>query len=196
MRTLLFLLLTTSTGWANCPTKEDMKSGIRFDVDENEYEIFRTVSNHVIEAKFHLEDGTIFRNLLGQGIYLLEVVDIENDSPVPSSRSTYTFPLAPVDLPLPTPGATWKTGVAILAPDGFDAEEQIYTFGEWTETNFGACTYKSMPISITYATQEEDLGTKDTLNWLPDLGISYLMATHDGSETTTYTYKSLRAVGK
>lgn len=196
MRSVLLLVFSATPVFAACPTIDDMKSGVRFDLASGEYETLRLVNDTLVESIFHFDGGGALRNLLAHGLYLVEVVDLENDTPVPSTRSVYTYPVEPNFMPMPSVGGSWSTGAALLTSNGIEYETQIYKYGDWAETSFGACTYKSMPITIDYVFEGEFSGDRDIINWLPELGFGYLAGSIEGEDRTDYTYISIQKLAK
>lgn len=187
----LALTLCPIAALADCPTGENLNNGIRFQVIGGDNEVFRTHGTPgVVEAFYNASDGYTTRTLLGQGVYLLEVLDFENNEPVPDSRSTYGFPTTPAEMPLPKPFGGWAVKVGTLNSDGPGSEVQSYSFGDMTEYSFGACTYQMIPVHIRY----EDDEAVDVLHYLPQLGLSYLAEVRSVDGTDVYSYYQIEAV--
>lgn len=184
-------LLSTQSALA-CPVSGDLATGIRFGVDDGDFETFRQMRPGVIESTFVAADGTVYRNLLGQGIYLLEWTDIVEGKPDMDSRSVYAFAMTPETLPLPEPGGFANLGVLVNAGGTLEQEMQMYSFGEASEITFGECRYAMIPIEVRYA---PDNGQGLTvLNYLPDLGLAYFTESTANGQTDTYTYHSIEVV--
>lgn len=175
-----------------CPVATDLEAGIRFGVDKGDEEVFRSLRPGVVEAIFTHADGGATRSLLGQGIYLLELMDMDGAEPDPSTRMTYAFPQNAEDLPLPVPGSTAQFSLLRNERGNFESEVQSYDFGPKGRATFGACTYDMIPIEIRYS--EDDSNTVDLLHYLPELGIAYYAgSTYDGT-TDRYIYHRIEAV--
>ncbi|MCB1333218.1 MAG: hypothetical protein KDK26_06090 [Roseivivax sp.] len=175
-----------------CPTAEDLATGIRFRIEGGDTETFRRHERPgVIEALFQAHDGYASRVLLGQGLYLLELIELENGVLVPASRTTYGFPQAPDAMPVPVPGGGWTVRVGSLTEAGTDSDTQTYSFGPMTEYSFGACTYRMIPVHLRYASDAELM---DVLHYLPDLGISFLSESRYTGGSDSYRYYSVEAL--
>lgn len=185
---LLLFLTSAAPALAVCPRATDLDHGIGFDIAGGEQEEFRRTGDHMIESRYYFDAESGARNLLAQGVYLVEVVDLEHDRPVPATRATYSYPLQPDQMPVPVPGARWDTGVVILSSEGISSETQVYTFGEMTRISFGDCTYDMMPIQIGYRAGSESSEQVDLIHWLPELGISYLAGSVIDGQEDTYDY--------
>jgi hypothetical protein len=170
---------------AQCPTHSDLDRGILFYVEGGDTEKFRQSTNGLIEATYMYGPGEGSRVLLAQGIYLVELIDIENNQLKPDTRSTYGFPLTMDKLPKPSPGGIWSVRAVSLDEDGLTSEMQIYRFGAMTELTIGACSYDMIPIEIRYP---EDDDTVDFLHYMPALKLSYLSGTQDSDGASSYVY--------
>lgn len=193
---LMLLCLTAPLGAAACPTGADLVGGIRLTDPDGVTETFREMQPGVVRGLYTLDDTTTIRNLLGQGVYLLEVVDLENGAPVPDTRSTYSFPIAPADMPRPTPNGGWTTKVATLIDGSLGSETQVYSFGALTTQTYGACSYNMIPITVSFPPDPSDY--RDTLHYLPALGFSYLAEsafTENGERNVDrYSYVTIEAL--
>lgn len=186
----LSLALATQAQSADCPTADALASGIRFGLSSGETETFRRLENGLVEAKFEAPDAYVSRALLGQGIYLLELVDLVDGQPDPATRATYSYPVDPSELPLPDPAGSWAAKVAVFEGGELETEHQAYSFGTETTAGFEGCSYTMIPIEIVYGSGSD----RDTLHYLPELGLAYLAAaTYDGS-TDLFSYVSITAL--
>lgn len=188
--TPILLLVLAGAARAACPTAADLPGGIKFNTSDGEFEAFRRLDNGLVQGFFGLDSHIGSRTLLARGIYLLEVVDVENGVADATTRTTYSYPNAPADMPEPTPGGTWTVTAATLANGQIGSERQIYEFGEKTEISFEDCRYDMMPITIFYP-DENDPARRDVLYYLPALGISYLAEFHDRETAALYDYISI-----
>ena len=187
----LALSVIPVTAFADCPTVSDLETGIRFTIEGNETETFRTTAPGVVTSIYTFGDGADLRVLLGQGVYLLELIDIENGKPLPDTRTTYSYPERPADLPAPQPDATWQTTAAVFENGTLRSETQSYTSGTPTRVSFGPCSYDMFPIEILYS---GDQTSTDTLHYLPEFRISYLASSIGQEATDVYTYLSIEAL--
>ncbi len=186
------LALFPTVAMAACPTAEDLTDGIRFDVVGGDWEVFKRLNSNAIEARYFFGAGSGVRNLLAQGLYLVEFADFEDNDILHSTRVTYSFPLSLGDMPVPQENGGWNTkAVAFSLEDGFYTETHVYTFGTERTKVFGACSYKMLPIEIRYPIDGEDTGDVDVIHWLPELGIGYLAASKGEDYHDTYDYISI-----
>ena len=190
IRILLPLIALTGAAEAACPTADDMTRGIKFTSASGEYEAFHSVGADMVEGMFGLDSHQGSRTMLARGLYLVEVVAIENGKADPATRSTYSFPLPPSEMPLPVPDGGWSVTVATFADGRIGSEKQIYSFGQLTRQTYQACSYDMMPITIRYP-DENDPQRRDVLHYLPELGISYLAEFHDRDASDIYDYISI-----
>jgi hypothetical protein len=176
-----------------CPVAGDLDKGIRFAVDGVDSEVYRRVGPAMVEAIYYPEgDGTPSRTLLAQGIYLVELSDLVDGAPDPSTRSTYAFPGRAEDLMLPAPGQSVTYDIAISSGGDLSQERQIYDFGQPFTINFGACEYEMYPIEIAY--QPDDSGTVDLLYYMPALKISIYVGSDYADGSDRYVYSNIEVV--
>jgi hypothetical protein len=177
---------------AQCPTVADMQTGIRFSVDHTDSETFRTLGPGLVEAIYRYEDGYSVRSLLGQGVYLLELVDLVDGAPDISTRTTYGFPQNAEDLPVPQPGASLSFDVVMNEAGSLNRDTQVYSVGSETVQVFGTCQYRMLPIEVRYPLMDET--TVDLLHYLPELGLAYLAGGTYEDGSSVYTYHAIEAV--
>lgn len=191
---LLYGLLLAPVAYADCPTRADLATGIRFEVATGEWEVFRQISDAIIQATYFYEPGEATQVLLGQGVYILQIIERENDALVPSSRQTFSYPLQPADMPDPSDGGGWNVDAAVLSDEGLSREIQIYEFGAPQQQVFGECAFQMIPITYRYRLADTDSFDTDTLHYLPELGISYLAASQGVDFNETYEYIAVQAL--
>lgn len=188
----LALQTISGTALAQCPTSEALAAGIRFGIDGGDTETFRSFAPGVIVSLYEAADPPASRVLLAQGVYLLDLIDIEDGKPQPGTRTTYSYPMKPPDMPVPQPGGSWSVTAAVFDMGDLRSEEQVYSFGAAATATYGTCRYDMVPITITYPGDTGD--AVDVLHYLPSLGLSYLaQSTYDGT-TDRYDYTSIEAV--
>ncbi|MCR8550353.1 hypothetical protein M4578_21230 [Salipiger sp. P9] len=185
------LLALPSGALADCPSSADLDRGIRFHIEGGDTEVFRRYGPDVI-ASVYSSGGEDTRVLLGRGMYVLEVADMSQGAPVAESATVYAFPMAPSEMPLPSPEAGWTVNVAVKEAQGLDQELQIYSFGPLSEVSFGECVYTMIPVIQSY--RPDPFEVVDFVNWLPELGLSYLVRSTDVDGEDRYVYSGIERV--
>ncbi|MGP6086897.1 hypothetical protein [Antarctobacter jejuensis] len=175
-----------------CPVADDMGKGIRFTVDGTDTEEYRRQSAGLIEVLYITAQGDVTRNLLGQGVYLLEYVDVIDGTPDLSTRTTYAFPGKPEDLKVPEPGASVTYDVVVNYAGDLDKEQQIYSFGQKSLLNFGACEYEMIVAEVRYSPDETE--TIDYLYYLPEFGFAYYVGSDSVDGATRYIYSNIEVI--
>ncbi|MBV7396056.1 hypothetical protein [Mameliella sediminis] len=175
-----------------CPTGADVAKGIRFTVEETDKEEYRRIGPAMIEAIYSTADGAATRNLLAQGVYLVELVDLIDGTPDQTTRITYAFPGRAEDLKLPEPNGEVAYDVAINNFGDFDKERQIYDFGPMAKINFGSCEYDMIPIEIRY--DPDDANTVDILYYLPEFGFSFYAGSDYDGGSDRYRYSNIEVI--
>lgn len=195
---LLPALLLPSYAFADghCPLAADLAAGIAFDIGEGDTEVYRAANDGVIEVLYTGSDGFQSRTLLGQGVYLLELIDMQNDVPDPSTRTTYTHSFTPAKMPVPKPNGAWVSEVAVLDQGRIDREVHDHRFGPAGQLTIGSCTYNKIRVTVRYDDEDKSV---DTVDYLTDLGIGLLVgvAYDNGDGTRTddvYSYLGIRAL--
>ncbi|WP_208353529.1 hypothetical protein [Pseudaestuariivita rosea] len=137
-------------------------------------------------------DGT-WRTMLAKGIYLIEVIDVINGNPDPSSRFLVNFDTAVQDLPLPTDQETFEVVATSSYPGDVPVSEtHNYSFGPAETLQVGDCSYQSIPITMRYMSDVES--SIEIVDYLPELGTSFLrFEQYDDQERYTYRLLSLTA---
>ncbi len=196
MRTLVLALALTApaAAVAACPTAADLETGIRFEVAGGEWEIFTTLPNGMIVSEYFLEPKVSSRTILAKGLYMVELVDLENGDFVPGTRSTFAFPVAPDQMPDPRDGGGWNLQVAVSDQDGLFAETQVYEFGTVQNQTYGACTYDMIPVNFWFGEGEIDPELYDVMHYLPQLGIAYLAEAKGGEYADVFDYVGISVV--
>jgi len=190
----LALICLGHSAMAACPTASDLEAGIRFDIAGGEWEVFTRLPNGIIASEFFLEPGLSSRTLLARGLYMVELIDLENGDFVPGTRSTFAFPVAQDDMPDPQAGGGWNLQVAVTEPEGFFVETQVYEFGAPQKQTYGPCTYDMIPVSFWFAEGEIDPELYDVLHYLPELGIAYLAEAKGGEYADVFNYVGISAM--
>ncbi len=162
---------------AACVTADNLERGIRVDYEDDASEVIYRFGPNTLAADY-LEGGQrTSRSLLLHGVYLVEYLGFDNGSDVPDYRDTYSFPPGPDGMPLPYPGGTFDVTATTLIDGSLDREAQSYVFGAEQSYQLSGCTYRMVPVLITYPDDPEPW--TDYLNYLPDLGLSLYVASRD-----------------
>jgi len=187
MRAALFALTFLATpAFAQCPTAADMDKGVRLTDLDGYSETYRKEGAHFIRSEW--TDGTSegSRFLLLKGLYMVEYFDTTDGDVISGSRSTHAYPLKPKDAPLPVADGRWDTEVVTLDSSGMSNSRESYIYGPSTQVTIGGCTYEMLPVIGIY---HDDDGYEETLNYLPELGFSYLVESRTkGADAERYTY--------
>lgn len=182
------LCFLASPALAACPQMGDLATGIRATMSDGTYEDYRDLRPGLVEMIGNYDDGYIARNLLGQGVYVVELSDMEDGKIAPDSRTTYSYPVEVTELPIPQPGARWSGQTAGRDYEGFFSETQTHTWGAMTRATYGECSYDLIVGRFAYS--GDGYSYKEEIHYLPELGIGLLASYADGdeSETDVYTY--------
>jgi hypothetical protein len=179
---------------ASCPTADDLDGGIRVLSPDGEEEVFTRRSEHIVTAEYRYEDGEGSQSLLAQGIYIVQIVDVTGGALDTTSRLTYTYPLKPGAMPMPTPQLSWNIEALTFDSNGVGREPQIIKFGDATRLTIGKCSYAMSPIVITFPDSDD---YKETLYYLPELGLSLLAEVQDqGEDPEIYQFSDIEALVK
>lgn len=186
------MVLSPLASFAQCPSIADLEKGILFKIDTNHSELFRTLPSGVTEAIYSENGQPLTRTMLAKGVYLLELVDLENGTPIADTRVTYSFPQSSADLPDAQPETQFLATAAVLEGGNIRSERQVYNTGPLSSVAIGDCSYEMFTITITYP--DDNANNSDVLYYLPALKIAYLAeATYDGN-TDKYSYSGIEAV--
>ena len=191
--TLLGLFAAPALAWANCPTAADMAAGIKLTQDDGTVEVYSTQSDILVLVDSYYTDGYQTRYTLAHGVYLLDRVDIEDDVPVADSRATYTFDMSPEQMPLPESGGRLRTRQVVRDFDGVYTDKVSGQWQDAVQMAFGDCTYTVIPGVIEYSS--DGYSYTEGLNYLPELGLSYL-SMYDDSEVNQPEYYWVRRIEK
>ncbi|MEO0930955.1 MAG: hypothetical protein AAFY14_09950 [Pseudomonadota bacterium] len=180
-----------SSAFADCPTSADRATGIKATLSDGSVEEYRDLSPGLVEVIARYADGYTARNLLGQGIYVVELSDIEDGQIVPTSRITSAYPMSADAMPIPKPGSEWTVKVAMRDADGFFQEQQSHDWGALTTATYGDCSYDMIPGALNY--QGDGYSYAEEIHYLPALGLGLLISYDhgDGSPPDTYSYVAI-----
>jgi hypothetical protein len=195
---LTVLLLTPLPALAQqaCPTAADLDRGIRVTFADGGVETYRNAGPGVVHVVAVETDGSGAEMDLGQGIHLLSWQATSSGVADPSTRQDYNYNgVAPADLPRPSPGGKgWSSPVTVTAPDGTYDEPQRHSYGPLTAVTVGQCSYQSIEVTISYATQDN---YREMVRYIPDLGLGWLEWNEaDGMERLPVAATAITRAGK
>lgn len=192
MRTsLLLTFCLASPALAQCPTGADLEAGITLTDTFGTTETYWRDSEHFIRGSWSDGDGFGARFRLLKGLYVVEAFDMEHGEILPSTRSTFSYPVDPEDAPLPSEGERWDINVIAWDQDGPRSARESHIFGPIVETTLGGCSYDMIPIIALYPDAD---GYEETLNYLPELGFSYVVEMRPANEPAErYSYVRIEA---
>ncbi len=179
LRALSVFVLATPA-FADCPTAVDLPTGVKATLSDGSTEEYRTVRTGLVELIARYDDGYDARNLLGQGVYVIELADLEDGQIVPESRITSSYPMSADAMPLPQPGARWSVAVGMRNADGFFKEKQTHSWGEITQVSYQGCTYDMIPGEFLYT--GDGYSYREDIHYLPELGVGLLVSYADGDD--------------
>ncbi|MEL6681683.1 MAG: hypothetical protein AAFQ09_03450 [Pseudomonadota bacterium] len=194
IRACLFAVMA-SPALADCPTSADLATGIKATLSDGTIEEYRAFRPGLVEIISRLEDGVTTRTLLGQGIYVIELADLENGQIVPDTRITASYPMNADAMPLPEPDGKWSVAVGMRDAGGFFQEKQSHRWGELTQATYQGCTYTMLPGQLVYT--GDGYRYDEEIHYLPELGISLLISfSEDGAVPDKYSYNAFEIMGK
>ena len=176
---------------AVCPTAEDLDTGILFRTLDGDTELFRRVSENVVLSTY-TSGSEESRILLGQGLYVLDNVGLAEGELLPETQVRFSYPMPAAEMPRPTPEGDWAVDVTVEEGGGSEPERQSYAFGPVTEIGLGKCTFDMIPVVQTYSPDPYEV--TDYVNWLPELGVSYLVQSSHAHGEDRYIYTSVETV--
>ncbi|MGH1415225.1 MAG: hypothetical protein ACRBB0_17175 [Pelagimonas sp.] len=187
---LAVLGLTATICHADCPIAADLDKGIRFQGDDGAMETFVQWTDGVVASNYSDPDMTGMRSMLGQGVYLLEIIDVEDGHLVPHTRLTFAHEMAASAMPKPVAGGDWRAQTYSWGGYENGMEVAIYAFGEQGTKTFGSCSYDMIPIEVSF----DPAGRIELLNYLPELGLAYVVGLEENGQLDRFDYTSIEAV--
>lgn len=174
---LCFATLIASPAFAQCPTGADLDRGIVFTSDLGDVETYTQQPNGIVQIDALSDDGIIYRTLLGQGVHVLQLSDLEDGAVLPDSIVSTSYPMAANALPVPKPRDTWTVETMINAYGDIYAETQTQTYGTLTTYKVGDCTYDAVPAKFRY--DSDGFTILEDIIYFPTLGLSLLVGYQD-----------------
>lgn len=182
---VLFCLAPTLGSAQNCPTADDLARGIRVDRSGGYSEVFRAGGQGIIAVQGYIDRKYEYDLELAGGLQLLSYSGNVGETPQPDDGLTYDYGLPLADLPGPVPNGRWQSAVTVTGIDGPFSEPQLYAYGPQEQISIGGCPYAIISATIAY---QNDNNYIETIQFLPDLGISVLIQQGDDSgPPTVYT---------
>lgn len=179
---VLFCLLPSFGLAQNCPTANDLTQGIRVDRSGGYTEYFRRGGQGIIVVQGYIDRKYEYDLELAAGLQLLSYSGNVGETADAEGDLTYDYGAAIDTLPGPVPGGRWKSAVTVIAKSGPFSEPQLYAFGPLEQINIGGCPYAMISATIAY---QNDNNYIETVQYLPDLGISVLVQQGDDSGAPT-----------
>lgn len=183
---VVFFSLLPTLGFAqNCPTAVDLTKGIRVDRSGGYSEYFRNGAPGVISVEGFIDRKYEYDLELAGGLQLLSYSGNVGETPEPDDGLTYDYGLPVAGLPGPVPNGRWQSAVTVTGIGGPFSEPQLYAYGPLQQISIGGCPYAMISATIAY---QNDNNYIETIQFLPDLGISVLVQQGDDSgPPTIYT---------
>ncbi|WP_296420313.1 hypothetical protein [Pseudooctadecabacter sp.] len=169
--------LAASPVLADCPTGADLESGIVFTTDTGETDTYTSRPNGIVQIDALSPENVTYRTLLGKGIHVLQLSDLENGQVLSDSIVSTSYPMAAAELPVPEPGTRWRVDTMINAYGDIYPETQTQTYGQMTAYTVGDCTFDAIPAKFRY--ESDGFTINEDIIYLPDLGLSLLVAYED-----------------
>jgi hypothetical protein len=172
-----------------CPTANDLAQGIRVDRSGGYTEVFRAGGQGIIAVEGFIDRKLEYNLELAGGFQLLSYSGNVGESPVADDGLTYDYGVPHADLPGPVANGRWQSAVTLTGIDGPYAEPQLYAYGPLEQISIGDCSYAMILVTIAY---QNDINYIETVQFLPDLGISVLVRQgDDNTEPTEFTIQRI-----
>ncbi|RBW42014.1 hypothetical protein DS901_14845 [Loktanella sp. D2R18] len=196
MKHLFCLAALAGPAWADCPVAADLAAGITFQMGPDVSETYQMLSADQVALTSTYSDGYVSRALLGQGVYLLEFVEIDNGVPALDTRVDYVFSILPDEMPAPEPGGVFLGRMTVSDSAGTYEDKVVARWGALEQRTYGDCTYDM--IAGTLASSGDGYPYEEGIHYLPELGIGYLATYLDveTDEMDVYEVTGIVPVGK
>lgn len=155
-----------------CPGPADKGRPIAVQFESGLVEVHRTEDGQVWTIEAFEAGEMIYRLEVAHGTHLLSYVEMVGQMPVEESRVTYDYGRTVPDMPAPSPAGRWQVDVNVTDSSGVFVEGQMQAYGAVTDLTIGACSYQMIPVLIAYDTDDFYV---EQINYLPELGIGYLV---------------------
>lgn len=166
------ILALPNAAFATCPTaKSDLDKGIHLTSDgPQSIRYRRDAQGHVLVEDFPLGDF-VFSYLATTmfGIYPLQEGTAYLGETMPDSLASMAFAVPSGNLPEPTPGLAFHSPVQISGTEG-PGPLLFVSVGQPQQTNFGDCTYETLPVLARMAGQTDDHLSR--FHYIPALGFA------------------------
>ncbi len=193
-RMIAFVIVFAPTVAAaqDCPTANDLARGIRVDRSGGYTEVFRAGGQGIIAVEGFIDRKLEYNLELAGGFQLLSYSGNVGESPVADDGLTYDYGVPDADLPGPVANGRWQSAVTLTGVNGAYSEPQLYAYGPLEQISIGDCSYATILVTIAY---QNDVNYIETVQFLPDLGISILVRQgDDNTEPTEFTIQRIGVV--
>lgn len=179
---------------SECLTADDLLEGIHVDYSEGGSGIYRAIGDDLVEfvELGTAEGGGDLRFVSRFGLYDIEASARIDGVVSPDHRVRYDYEGAPLEPPAAR-ALAWTGQVVTTFPGDHHLEETAaYVFGEEGRTSFGDCSYRSLPVNVTFIGAEG--WESQAFVYFPDLGFAALIGhTRQGSAAQSLSLAALRA---
>lgn len=178
---------------SECLTADDLLDGIHADYSEGGSGIYRAIGDDLVEfvEMGTAEGGGDLRFVSRFGLYDIEASARVDGVVSPDHRVRYDYEGAPLQLPK-AKALAWTGQVVSTFPGDQHLEETAaYVFGEEGRSAFGDCSYRSLPVNVTFIGAEG--WESQTFVYFPDLGFAALTGhARQGSAGQSLSLAALR----
>lgn len=178
---------------SECLTADDLLDGIHVDYSEGGSGIYRAIGDDLVEfvEMGTAEGGGDLRFVSRFGIYDIEASARIDGVVSPHHRVRYDYEGAPLEPPV-AKAIAWTGQVVATFPGDHHLEETAaYVFGEEGRIAFGDCSYRSLPVNVTFIGPEG--WESQAFVYFPDLGFAALTGhSRQGSTAQSLSLAALR----
>ncbi len=190
---LIFLAATPAV--AKCPVKDDLfAGGIEVRWDDDTVEVYRDIGGGLVQTESVYGDGYVSRLKLAKGVYVAELVDLNDGVLDLDSVVMYRYPMAAEDMPLPEANGQWRVHTTYTDTYESYKETQTHIWGAEQTVTYGDCTYAVIPGRLEY--RSDHYNHDEGIHYVSELGIGLLTSYKDDEypEPDIYTVTGIRAL--
>lgn len=177
-------LLASSPVFADCPVAADLVGGVRVIEDDGTIVTFVAQGDGLVlqEIIFALDNGIIYRTMLAHGTSVVSSMDTQNGAVIDETQMDTSYPVAPADLPVPTPLSSHTFETTVVDSIGQYSATQTQSWGAMQSLAIGDCTYDMFLGKVNYTSDYYVVTEK--LHYLPalELALLYSRKTDDQPE--------------
>lgn len=180
---------------SECLTVDDLSRGIQVDYSEGGTGTYRAIGDELVEfiEAGTAEGGGDLRFVSRFGLYDIEASARIEGVGSPDHQVRYDYEGEPLVLPVAKALAWTGQVIATFPGDQHLQETAAYVFGEEGQTVLGDCSYRSLPVNVTFIGEEGWEG--QSFLYFPDLGFAALTGhSHKGALAQSLTLSALRSV--